>query len=220
MLLKLRACIAARVALAYPRPTARSMLEIISSSISDDSVRIECLKIFSCFPPGALLTSVTVIVCFLCSLPTPIQKRKAKARWQRVYTGDESVIEINVSSLRLEPGHILRVEFRTILSKPESLKGTPVVKYKSRLETIDFKLNDKRYRLCETTLLDPNGKTLQSYTTTSAEDWRTLKEGGVMERLFNAARALPPFGSWKAVAYRLADGSPNGATPPEIAEPE
>jgi hypothetical protein len=30
-----------------------------------------------------------------------------------------------------------------------------------------------------------------------------------MERLFNSARTLPPFGSWKVVNYRFANGSAN-----------
>ena len=134
----------------------------------------------------------TLIVCVLCSPLISIQAQQAKTKWRRVYTAEESMIEINVSSLRLEPDRILRAEFRTILSKPENLEGSPQSKYKSRLETIDFKLNEKHYRLSETVLLDPNGKRLQSYTATPAEVWRVLKEGGVMERLFNAARALPP----------------------------
>ena len=32
-----------------------------------------------------------------------------------------------------------------------------------------------------------------------------------MEKLFNATRALPPFGNWNVVAYRFGDGSPVGA---------
>ena len=28
-----------------------------------------------------------------------------------------------------------------------------------------------------------------------------------MERMFNSARTLPPFGSWKVVGYKFADGS-------------
>jgi hypothetical protein len=167
----------------------------------------------------SLLRNAILIVWLLSGLPICIQAQQAKAKWQRVYTGEDSVIDINVFSLRLEPNHILRVEFRTIFSKPEKLAGAPEAKYKSQLETIVFKLNEKRYRLCETTLLDPKGVTLESQTATTAEDWRVLKHGGVMETLFHAARALPPFGSWKAVDYRLADGSPDVASPaPELAE--
>lgn len=163
--------------------------------------------------PRMFPCSATLIICLLCLLPISIRAQQESDKWQRVYTGDESIIEINASSLRFAPDRILRVGFRTVLSKSGSLATTPGAKYKSRVETIDFKLNEKQYRLCETTFLDAQGRTLQSYTATSLEGWRVLKQGGVMERLFNAARALPPFGIWKAVAYRLVDGSPNGVTP-------
>ena len=158
-------------------------------------------------------------MCILCSLPISIRAQQEKEKWQRVYTGEESLIEINVSNFSFEPEGILRVRYRTIMSKPETVKETPGAKYKSRLETIDFKLNEKRYRLRETTLLDSIGKTVQSYEANSADDWKILKAGGIMERLFYAARALPPFGSWKAIAYRFGDGSPNGAIrAPELAK--
>lgn len=168
---------------------------------------------------GALvfLSCAALIVCFQYTSAFPIQVPQEKPTWRRVYTGEESIIEINASSMRLEPHRILRAQFRTILSKPESLAGSSGAKYRSRLETIDFKLNERRYRQYETTWLDPAGKKLQSHSATSAEDWRVLKEGGVMERLFTAARALPPFGRWKAVAYRLADGSPgDSSVAPEL----
>lgn len=166
--------------------------------------------------PGLLRIGVCgaiLIVCAACSLESSIRAQQANDKWRRVYTGEDSVIDINVANLRFEPNHILRVGFRTILSKPENLEGPAGAKFKSRLETIDFKANAKRYRLWETSLLDSNGKILRTYAATSTEDWRVLKAGGVMERLFNAIRELPPFGSWKVVEYRFADRTPNEAKP-------
>ena len=132
---------------------------------------------------------------------------QSKDKWRRVYTGEESVIDMNVSSSALEPEHILRVDFRTTLSKAESIAGSTGAKYKSRLETIRFKLNEYRYRLGDIAWFDAKGTKLYSSAPT-AEDWRVLKPGGVMERLFNSARALPPFGSWKIVGYKFAEGDP------------
>lgn len=152
-------------------------------------------------------------VCVACSLESSIRAQQANDKWQRVYTGEDSVIDINAANLRFEPNRILRVGFRTILSKHENLEGSAGAKFKSRLETIDFKANEKRYRLWETSLLDSEGKILRTYAATSIDDWKVLKVGGVMERLFNAVRTLPPFGAWKVVEYRLADRSPNEAKP-------
>jgi hypothetical protein len=150
----------------------------------------------------AILWSVIVSnTCFCLHAQT-------RDKWQRVYTGEDSVIEINRSSSTLEAEHVLRVDFRTILAKPENIAGNQSAKYKSRIETVSFKLNENRYRLAKIVWFDSKGAKLDSYTTT-AEDWRVLKQGGVMAKLFNSARMLPPFGSWKVVAYKFADGSAN-----------
>jgi hypothetical protein len=69
-------------------------------------------------------------------------------------------------------------------------------------------LNQGRYRIFETSLLDSSGKELQWYSTSQMREWRVLKSGGVTEKLFMAAHAMPPFGVWKVVAYRLADADP------------
>ena len=155
-----------------------------------------------------LVCGAALVACFVCS-PGFIRAQQTKPKWQRVYTGEESIIEINASSLKFEPDHILRVQFRTIFSDPETLPGTSGAKYKTRLEVLDFKLNQRQYRTFETTLLDASGKELQSYSTSELRDWRVVKEGGITERLFDAASTLPPFGRWKVVAYRFADGDSN-----------
>ena len=154
------------------------------------------------------LFSTAIIACLVCG-PGLLRAQQTKDKWYRVYTGEGSVIEINAFSLRFQPDHVLRVQFRTIFSNPETLGGTEGEKYKTRLEAIEFKLDEGQYRISDTTLLDPKGKELQWYTTDQMREWRALKPGGITERLFNAARAMPPFGTWKVIAYRSADGELN-----------
>jgi len=148
-----------------------------------------------------------------CCVDDSIRAQQTNDKWQRVYTDEESVIDINVANLRFEPGNILRAGFRTILSKPEKLEAPAGAKFKSRLETIDFKGIERRYRIWETSLVDSKGKILRTYPATSTDDWRTIKIGGVMERLFNAIRAFAPFGSWKVADYRFADRTATEAQP-------
>src|SRR6266516_760699 len=154
--------------------------------------------------------SATVTVCILVSLPVSAPAQSEKDRWQRVYTGEDSIIEVNTSSLSFEPKHILRVQFRTVFSKPENLQEKSGTKYKTRLETIEFKLISG-YRLYATSLLDATGKTVQSYQANSSEDWKVMKDGGIMQRMFHAAQELPTLGIWKVVAYRFGDGTPPSA---------
>lgn len=142
---------------------------------------------------------------------------QAKGQWQRAYTGDGWVIEVNTSTLKFAPQRVLRAEFRTVFSNAESTGGDRAVKYKTRLETIDFRLTDRRYRFVEISLLDPGGKLIQTKTADGSEDWRVLKPGGITERLFNAASSFTPLGAWKVIAYRFAEGDPKEAvSTPEL----
>ena len=147
-----------------------------------------------------------LIVWLLLCCPSSNCAQGEKEEWKRVYTGEDSVIDVSVPSLSLDTGHILRVRFRTILSKAESLKGNPGTKYKSRFESVEFKLPSSQYRYREISLLDSAGKTVWSDEPNPSQEWRALKEGGMMKRLFDAARQLSPFGSWKVIDYRFAQG--------------
>jgi hypothetical protein len=154
----------------------------------------------------AIIKTTLIVSLLQCTFPISFSAQEEKEAWRRVYTGEDSVIDINVASLVFETGHILRVGIRTVLSKTESLRGQPETKYKSRLETVEFKLPTSQYRYLETSLLDSAGKTVWSDEPNPAQDWRALKEGGMMKRLSDAARQLPPFGSWKVIDYCFADG--------------
>ena len=142
---------------------------------------------------------------------------QAKGQWQRAYTGDGSVIEVNTSTLKFAPQRVLRAEFRTVFSSAESTGGDRGVKYKTRLETIDFRLSDRRYRFVEISLLDSSGKLIQTKTADGSEDWRVLKPGGITERLYNTAASFTLLGAWRVIAYRFGEGDPKEAkTTPEL----
>ena len=157
------------------------------------------------------------VIAGLLLLAGPIGARaqSAKGSWQRVYTGEDSVIEFNSSSPRFAPGNILRADFRTVLSKSESISGQPQLKYKTRLETIDFKLNERRYQFFEIALLDSSGKVIQKRVANESDEWRLLKPGGITEKLFDSVCVTTPLGAWRVVDYRFADGVAKGdqATP-------
>lgn len=136
--------------------------------------------------------------------------------WLRVITDEESVIDVNRSSLVLEPNRVIRAEFRTQLSKPEVVPGKLGVKYQTRLDSIQFSLTDNRYRIAKSNLLDASGKTVMLYSTTDANKWKS-RGGRTASRLFSAAGQLPPFGVWRVVTYRYASGElPSVQDPPEL----
>jgi hypothetical protein len=138
----------------------------------------------------------------LCLFSPSVSAQTRKDKWLRVYTGDDSIIEVNSEGLTFNDAHTVRVLFRTILNEPEGLLGKPETKYKSRLETTEFKLNERTYRLTSATLLDTAGKVVLTHEATEKASWRVMKAGGMMSRLFDSIRELPPLGGWQVTGFR------------------
>src|SRR5205809_1026218 len=99
--------------------------------------------------------------------------------WYRVYTFDESIIEMNTSKVIIG-GDIGRVTFRWTFDQPETLQGNPQLKYKSRLETVEFRCTDGRYRYYEVSLLDAKGKTIHSELMRPPYQWHEVSSDLVM----------------------------------------
>jgi hypothetical protein len=62
-----------------------------------------------------LLVNAAVFVC----LPICVW---GQDKWERVHTGQEYIIEINVNHLKLEPERVLQAQFRTILSQKQNTR--------------------------------------------------------------------------------------------------
>lgn len=110
--------------------------------------------------------------------------------WYRVYTFDESMIEMNTSQVTFGGKDTGRVRFRWTFDRPETLSGEPQVKYKTRLEVMEFNCSDKRYRLYDVTLFDSAGKTIRHEEMNPPVEWRTVASGSMMEKLFGPACIL------------------------------
>lgn len=113
-----------------------------------------------------------------------------KEQWRRVYTLDDATIEMNAAQVTYGERKIGRVTFRWTWSKLQRLGETPEVKYKTRLEITEFRCEERRYRTYETRLLDSNGKTLRTIEQDPLAEWKAVKFGSIMEKLFNPACAL------------------------------
>jgi surface-adhesin protein E len=121
----------------------------------------------------------TFLLTFLVLLTSGSVTAQRLPEWYRVYSFDESVIEMNTSSVILG-GDIGRVTFRWLFDQPQQLSGYPDLRYKSRLETIEFNCADKRYRYYEVSLLDSNGQTIHSQLMRSPYAWHEIEFGSVM----------------------------------------
>ena len=164
--------------------------------------------------PGDLrpnLRSATVLIgLLLCAFLSQTVAQAPGAKWERIFTGDDAVIEVNRSSLTLLENRLLRVSFRTVYKKPQSLPGQANPKYKSQTETTELRLDNLSYRFVKTTLVDDSGKEVVTRQAKPAEPWRVMKQGGMMEKLFDSVRSITPFGSWKIVDLRYSVGGGSG----------
>jgi hypothetical protein len=105
-----------------------------------------------------------------------------KSKWRRVYTYDDSFIEMEV--IKLSFGNFGRVRFRTVYDKPETLRGITGVKYKSHIEDMELMCAQRRYRVTGTDFLDARGKVIRSYKADESEGWKVVRFGSMMEKLF------------------------------------
>jgi len=110
--------------------------------------------------------------------------------WYRVYTFDESIIEMNTTLVTFGGKDIGRVRLRWTFDQPEALSGEPQVRYKSRLEVMEFNCSQQRYRLYEVTLFGEAGRVIRKEEINPPDEWRTVRSGSVMESLFSPACAL------------------------------
>ena len=134
-----------------------------------------------------------------------------QSRWQRIISGEGFVMEVDSTSLILEPNGILSARFRTVLSKAESLPNDAKIKYKTRIETIEF--DSGKYRVIKSELFDSDDVTVAKSEPGARATWRR-SVGATASRLFAVTAQLPPFGDWKVNAYRYVGGEK-----PSIDEP-
>ncbi len=129
------------------------------------------------FLPFVILLSST---CLTAQVP----------EWYRVYTFDASIIEMNTSQVTFGGKDIGRVRFRWTFDQLEPMSGEPQLRYKTRLEVMEFNCALRRYRLYDLTFFDASGKSIRHEEMNPPVEWRTVAFGSVMEKLFAPACQL------------------------------
>ena len=126
-------------------------------------------------------------VAFLLSSTSSFAQRQS-SEWQRVYTFDDSIIEMNTANVIIG-GNIAFVKFRWTFDQPQDLDGQSQLKYKSRLEVFEFNCTDKRFRPTETALFDSAGKAIRHEKSDPQTKSRTTS-GIMMDKLMGSACEL------------------------------
>src|SRR3954468_20864834 len=110
--------------------------------------------------------------------------------WYRVYTFDESIIEISTTQVVTLFGQRGHVTFRWSFDKDEPLSAGSSVKYRSRLEVIEYDCTDKLYRPLQLTFFDSAGKVVLSEERKPPLPWSDVGSGNMTEKLFHSACQL------------------------------
>jgi len=126
-------------------------------------------------------------VAFLMSFTSSFAQRQS-SEWQRVYTFDDSIIEMNTANVTIL-GNIAFVRFRWTFDQPQVIDGQSQLKYYSRLELFEFNCTDNRFRPYETALLDLAGKAIRYEASDPQAKWRTTS-GIMMDKLMASACEL------------------------------
>lgn len=143
------------------------------------------------------------LLFFVSSISVTAQKQP---EWSRVYTLDEAIVEMNTSVVTRISDDITRVRFRWTFHQPQILSGDPKLKYKSRLEVMEFNCAKRKYRPYHFTFFDAAGNTIR--IDDSPREWRGVDFGRLTEKLLVSACDLitrkPQVASREAIAFEKA----------------
>jgi hypothetical protein len=139
--------------------------------------------------------------------------QNATENWLRVMTGEDSTVEVDHDSLALRPNQMISARFKTKFATPQSVPGKAGAVYNDRIDSIIFDTAGRRYRIAESSFFDSAGTKVYSHSASPASDWKP-SDGLTVNRLFNAAVQLPPYGAWTVISYRYASGEPASAADP------
>lgn len=102
--------------------------------------------------------------------------------WERVYTFDESIIEMNTVQVTFDGKSTGRVRFRWSFEQPQTFNRESKAKYNSQLEVIEFDCSNKLYRPYETTWFDAAGQKILFTEANPPGEWRPFGRGDVLGR--------------------------------------
>jgi hypothetical protein len=176
-------------------------------------------------------TILAALAVFLAPIALNAQEKR---EWYRVYTFEESVIDMNTQLVSFSGKTSGRVRFRWNFEKPHDWAAVPGLEYRSRLEVIEFDCKNKRYRYSSIVLLDASGNVLLSEEIDWFVPWTLLTDESFNKRLYEPAcrllelrrnpsklpQAAEPVGAETPRGAPATAGSITPAEPPVRGKPE
>ncbi len=137
---------------------------------------------------------ILFLVLAILFLQTTVKSQATKSQplpeWFRVYTYDDSIIELNTNYVMFSNRKIERVRFRWSFQTPQTLNGKSEFKYLSILQEVQFDCGNKIFRLYAVQWYDAEGKIVASENKKESEELREIQSGSMMEKLFTPACKL------------------------------
>lgn len=122
--------------------------------------------------------------CILFLLPLTTYTPQEPDEWQRIYTLEDSAVDVSNSNIVFGTDFTGRVRFRITLSKPEPVSKTAMVKYKTVIETIEFNCPERLYRIFDVKRFDSKGNIVDSTETERSMEWKEIKPRSMMDKFF------------------------------------
>lgn len=123
------------------------------------------------------------LVLFLILALSPIAlSAQSTSEWHRVYTFDESTIDMNTLLVTEVSKEVSRVRFRWTFEEPQSLAGKPQVTYQSQLEVIELNCSENQYRPFHITFFDAAGNIVR--IDDAPGKWHHVQGGSMIKKLF------------------------------------
>ncbi len=131
------------------------------------------------------LASALFLLVLFC-----VASAQEKEKWQRLYTFDTSVIDIDKANVVFNTKGTGRVRFRISLSKSATVPGEPTLTYKRIIQTMEYNCTEGLYRVFDITRYDGKGEVVQAEKIGGNGEWKSVYSASLTERLYEAACRL------------------------------
>lgn len=110
--------------------------------------------------------------------------------WFRVYTYDDSIIELNTNYVMFSNQKTERVRFRWSFQSLQTLDEKTEVKYQTILEEVQLDCRNKDFRLYSAQWLNKKGDVVANKTYEADKDLEDVRFGSMMDKFFEPACKL------------------------------
>jgi hypothetical protein len=110
--------------------------------------------------------------------------------WFRVYTLEDSIVELNTNYVMFSNRKIERVRFRWTYQEPQTLDKDSELKYLSILQEIQVDCQNRIFRIYDLQWFDEKGKLIVRDHKKETDKWMAVKFSVIMGKLFPQACKL------------------------------